>query len=74
MCNYIQTEGGTQTGEPWRGTTLIRCDFCKTENPDCFVDGRLEGRTQWAIMCHDCFKEHGAGLGLGTGQQYCKKQ
>jgi len=73
MCNYIQSEGGSQTGKLWNGGSVI-CDICKAEEPDCFVDGRLRRRTQWANMCMDCFKTHGAGLGIGKGQKYCKKQ
>lgn len=73
MCKYIQAEGGSQTGELYRGAP-ITCDFCKTEAPDSFIDGVVEGDTQWAIMCIECFKAHGKRLGPGFGQKYCKKQ
>jgi hypothetical protein len=74
MCNYIQSEGGSQTGQPWRGTQTITCDLCKVKDPTCFVDGKLEGSTTFAIMCIPCFKAEGAGTGQGRGQKYCKKQ
>ena len=74
MCSYIQCEGGAQIGKSWHETPYITCDFCKTEDLDCFIDGRVEGSTKWGIMCLDCFKVHGLGLGLGLGQKYCKKQ
>ena len=73
MCSYIQCEGGAQVGKLWMGGP-IACDFCKTKLPDCFVDGRVEGGTAWATMCIECFKTHGAGLGIGVGQKYCQKQ
>jgi hypothetical protein len=73
MCKYIQTEGGSQPGKYWHGSPLITCDFCKTESPDCFVDGRVIGGTQWATMCIPCFKTHGAAVGYGEGQKYCKQ-
>ncbi len=73
MCSYYQTEGGTQPGRPWFGG-LVACDFCKKDSPTCFVDGRVKGCLTWAVMCLDCFKEHGAGIGQSTGQKYCQKQ
>ena len=73
MCSYIQCEGGTQIGKPWNGAP-VSCSFCKIKEPDCFVDGRVAMSTAWAIMCLECFKVHGVGLGVGKGQKYCKKQ
>ena len=49
------------------------CDICKTPIETRFVDGRLRGIGQWAYMCPSCHKAHGAGLGLGIGQQYTKQ-
>ena len=71
MCSYTQIEGGSQTGQPWRGSPPT-CDFCKTESPPCFIDGRVTGGTRWGIMCLECFKIQGAGIGPGIGQKYCK--
>jgi len=73
MCSYYQSEGGTQLGQPWRGGH-ITCDFCKEDSPTCFIDGQVKGGTRWGIMCGECFKEHGAGIGQGVGQKYCRKQ
>lgn len=47
-----------------------RCDLCNAEIRGSFVDGQVRGRTSWAIMCEECFKVYGVGLGLGQGQEF----
>ena len=37
-----------------------------------FVDGRVRGISNWAIMCLGCHAERGAGLGTGLGQRYTR--
>lgn len=48
------------------------CDLCKDtlRRFDTFYDGRLQGRSQWAWLCAECWQQYGAGLGTGTGQEY----
>lgn len=79
MTQYIQSAGGTQPGKAWIGSP-VTCNICSKEAPDCFVDGQVipspatEFFSGWTIMCQECFKLHGKGLGNGLGQKYCKKQ
>lgn len=58
----------------WMGSTP-KCDFCeKTGNTlQQFVDGRTVFGP-WAIMCPDCFKKNGVGVGLGSGQEYHRQE
>ena len=47
-------------------TALPPCDICTGQT------ARYDAMTytgQWGYMCHECFKEHGVGLGLGKGQE-----
>lgn len=57
----------------WMSKIPENCDLCKASLKDGFVDGRIEGRSSWAIMCLSCLKAFGAGLGTGFGQQYDKE-
>lgn len=54
----------------WSSDTT--CDFCKkdaTQVGDIFYDGKtILG--PWALMCKNCFRKYGVGLGLGRGQMY----
>lgn len=34
-----------------------------------FIDGRMKSGS-WAIMCLECYKENGVGVGVGRGQVY----
>jgi hypothetical protein len=34
-----------------------------------FIDGKTV-HGPWAIMCQNCYWGHGAGIGVGRGQQY----
>lgn len=55
----------------WMGRPPGECQLCHLPLGDKFVDGRLSFPSgPWAIMCVDCFKERGAGLGTGVGQKY----
>ena len=55
----------------WLGSVSV-CDVCKTVLGSAFVDGRISGRTCWAIMCPPCHAEIGVGLGTGRGQFYVR--
>lgn len=70
MTKYVQVEGGTMPGQQYFPQPDT-CDICRTPLGTCFVDGAtISG--PWGIMCLDCFKDHGKGLGPGKGQKYCK--
>jgi hypothetical protein len=51
----------------WLGSRV--CDFCSMAYPQTLVDGKTTDGP-WAIMCLECFKVHGVGLGTGRGQRY----
>ena len=51
----------------WLGETT--CVVCGLAEPRQLVDGRTRNG-YWAIMCTECHREHGRGLGLGKGQLY----
>jgi hypothetical protein len=51
------------------------CNMCEKDisagNTPFFVDGKTNNKNQeWALMCPECFKIHGVGLGIGLGQKY----
>jgi len=49
-----------------------KCDICGGDikgHEEFFVDGKTKFGP-WALMCPDCFLEHGTGIGLGKGQKY----
>ena len=55
----------------WSGSD--KCDICKADlhNVLSFYDSKMKSRSAWALMCDDCYKEHGIGkLGTGLGQRY----
>lgn len=51
----------------WLGSRV--CDFCGSAYPQTLIDGKTTDGP-WAIMCKECFKVHGVGLGTGRGQRY----
>lgn len=55
------------TGDP------EKCNLCGNVITTHFVDGKVAGYSSWAIMCPDCFRDFGLGLGLGRGQLYEKQ-
>lgn len=57
----------------WIGDVGEKDDFGSPINGE-FIDGRIEGRSQWAIMSPTSWRMFGIGkLGTGLGQRY-KKQ
>ena len=76
MKKFVQVEGGSKEGSPWLGSTPTKCDLCSSNIQDEFVDGvvlhiaGIPGNFGWAIMCSNCHKSFGRGLGLGRGQKY----
>lgn len=47
------------------------CDLCQRslKQFESFIDGRTV-MGPWALMCPDCHKSKGVGLGTGCGQAY----
>jgi hypothetical protein len=56
----------------WMGN-ISACDICHKPITNVFVDGATN-QGPWAIMCLECFKEYGVGLGTGSGQEYWKAE
>lgn len=54
----------------WHGTIYTNCQICEHKLDKFFIDGKLLGRGTWAIMCVNCHREMGSGLGVGRGQKY----
>lgn len=49
---------------------VCHCDFCRANLTG---QDRYDGATRvgaWAVMCVDCFRTHGLGLGIGIGQRF----
>ena len=53
----------------WRGTPPTECNLCHRRLTWAFVDGKTQFGI-WAIMCPECHREVGLGLGTGLGQLY----
>jgi len=56
-----------KTGTVWMACTT--CDLCHRVCTSILVDGRTH-HGPWAVMCEDCHKSFGVGLGTGRGQLY----
>jgi len=63
----------TEKRKKWFGSKPDACDVCGRKPTPYFVDGRLAGAHTWALMCPECFKALGVGLGTGKGQKYDSK-
>ena len=52
-----------------------KCQLCQVDlrQFDTFYDGRVRGETSWVWMCRECWRDYGAGLGTGIGQEYDSK-
>lgn len=53
----------------WQSERPTKCGICRQDLQDSFVDGSTT-MGMWAIMCKDCHKRKGVGLGIGRGQEY----
>jgi len=54
----------------WLGSKPTKCQFGGEEITTEFVDGALRKGGVWSILCPDCHKIYGIGVGLGRGQRY----
>jgi hypothetical protein len=57
----------------WNGHVPGKCDICKSKITTTFIDGKTQGGP-WGILCQDCHRTRGCGLGTGKGQKYTKHQ
>jgi hypothetical protein len=58
------------TKKYWTGETPTHCDLTGIEIKNCFVDGRVAGKSGWAFMSPEGHAAYGVGLGTGLGQKY----
>ena len=58
----------------WTGHVPEKDDFgCPIDGE--FVDGRIQGRSQWALMSRHSWRMFGCGvLGTGYGQRYRRQE
>jgi hypothetical protein len=59
-------------GDLWQGSEPRSCDLCRKPIGKTFMDAKTS-QGAWGILCPQCHKTHGVGLGLGLGQRYDKK-
>ena len=45
------------------------CDICGIIKPIVLIDGKTK-LGPWGLMCADCHKKEGVGIGTGKGQKY----
>ena len=53
----------------WIGNVPEKCQMCGDKVIDRFIDGATK-LGPWAIMCKECHKRNGRGIGVGKGQRY----
>ncbi len=70
--DYENTE--EDYNDEWLGEIPEKCDLCKKEIKDFFIDGRTghDLASPWGFMCEQCHQKIGLGLGIGFGQKYEK--
>jgi hypothetical protein len=56
----------------WLGSTPTQCQVCTGDYQGKMVDGALH-TGQWALMCGQCHRNMGRGLGMGRGQKYTRQ-
>jgi hypothetical protein len=72
---------GDNLMKQWLSEIPKNCQLCDKPLGKYFIDGNTKqgwvvgGKTDkgWALMCEDCHKKNGVGLGIGKGQKYNTK-
>lgn len=59
----------TREVKKWMGNKPTKCDACQNSFGAVFYDARTK-QGRWGLLCHQCFIDHGTGLGTGCGQKY----
>ena len=62
------SSGNAQTF--WHGQAPVKCQMRGEAILTKFVDGSTGSGGPWAIMCDECHKTFGVGLGIGRGQRF----
>lgn len=58
----------------FQSTPPDKCDWCSGPIKDVFIDGLMRTVGRWANLCPKCHAIHGAGLGLGQGQEFTRQE
>ena len=53
----------------WSSELPDNCQICNRPFGKHFIDGNTT-LGSWALMCEECHRAHGKGLGIGRGQKY----
>ena len=56
----------------WQGSKITDCQVCNGPILNVFYDGKT-WHGPWAIMCPECHRKAGVGVGLAKGQRYERK-
>ena len=74
--DVLNAKHGTATKEAvhWIGEVPPKCQLSGRKLTKRFVDGRIPGRSTWAIMHPDYFASIGGRVGMGNGQLYERQQ
>ena len=59
----------TNVSKLWIGDQPTNCELCGKKLEWRFIDGTT-AIGPWAIMCPECHRNFGHGLGIGVGQEY----
>jgi hypothetical protein len=57
----------------WMSEIPTHCQLSGRKITKRFVDGRAPGRSSWACMHPDYFRQIGGNLGTGNGQLYVRQ-
>ena len=54
----------------WDGPLPTNCEICGVRFRDEFLQGRVRPLKTWVIMCAECHRLRGVGLGPDSGWKY----
>ena len=54
----------------WSGPLPNNCEICGGGFRDEFLEGRVRALGTWLIMCEECHRHRGVGLGPDSGWRY----
>ena len=60
---------GKKMNKKWLSELPKKCDICGKLLGKYFIDGKTN-MGPWGLLCTECHKEIGDGLGIGHGQAY----
>ncbi len=62
--------GAQSAKQYWLSQPPSKCQIGGENIVMSFVDGSTGSGGPWAIMCNECHKVYGVGLGIGKGQRF----